>query len=995
MFLSVLFCYFVVVGYGQNNIYSVQRLTESDGLSSNVTRNIIQDSFGLIWIATDNGVNIYNGYSIEKLSLTKNKIEYSNVSDIICDNDNGVWVSANNLLGKYNYDKCNFDNFQLKKNIKITNLYCDRNNNIWVGTNKGLYFFNSKKLQFQNISYQNNNEKEISDSYILKTYIDKKNNIWISTILGCYRGRVLNSHINGLDLVDSISKKRKVIVKDILERVNGDLIFSSTEGLFLFKSKNDSDKNYFERIDVSANSYFKGTSHILQDSNGVIWVGVNNSLRCYRLNDSVSFDLNRFNSAAKFSDEMIYPRLIDNNDNIWVSSNSGVYKLEENDYEIKLFQSYNKNRIQRKLENFIWSVHKEGNVIWTGSEGGLSKILLKDNEDYSYENIVFKDQYETSVRSFTNIDENEMFIVYKSGVYRFNKKSLKRSSVQLPVKNDNYFQRITKQNDSIVWIGTSKSIIRYNYISNKSNTYFLPSNVRKVNIFFFTKDNDVLCGTSKALLMYDSRNDCFKLIDKDIDLQGVLSLTQTDEGTIWAGTFQKGLFKIYKKNNRYEAIRFKPRMGRVPKTVYSLLIDKFNKLWASTNQGVCEIDYKTGKVRKFNAEDGCQSNDFNQEAFHIDDFGLILFGGINGLNSFRKIQSRNTNFKNKVQITGVVIQGQKQPVKRNMVVDWNKRPIIFEFSNLDFNLSNKRTKYKVKLDDFDQSWIDVDVYNKVIYHAVPPGKYKFMVKAMDYDFNESETFLNLEVKGPIWKKTWFYWLVLIFSITILYLIYRFRLKQIRLQVDRDSYKLLNKEKEAMLKEIHHRVKNNLQVVNSLLSIQSRNINDEEVKLVFQKARDRIVSMSMLHEKMYKSDDLKNINVEDHFTQLIENLIVSYNVKKKIAINITIESGLVLTADTLMPLGLIINEILSNAFKHGFKGRDEGGIIMHLKKITDSDKFTLIIGDNGVGISQEDYDKPTDTTGKKLTKIFVRQLKGSLRLLDLPGTIFEITFVDIG
>jgi len=199
----------------------------------------------------------------------------------------------------------------------------------------------------------------------------------------------------------------------------------------------------------------------------------------------------------------------------------------------------------------------------------------------------------------------------------------------------------------------------------------------------------------------------------------------------------------------------------------------------------------------------------------------------------------------------------------------------------------------------------------------------------------------------------------------------------------------NDEKTAMLKEIHHRVKNNLQVVNSLLRLQSREFEDEHAVAMFKEAQDRVLSMALLHEKMYKSDDLKHIDVQEHISLLAEDLIKSYAVGKEISLNTNI-NDIDFGIQTLVPLGLIINEIITNALKHAFNDKNEGNItikIIHLK----NEKYEMIIGDDGMGLKEK---KESKGIGKKLIQIFTKQLNGKLEQLEQPGTVFKLFFEKI-
>ena len=198
----------------------------------------------------------------------------------------------------------------------------------------------------------------------------------------------------------------------------------------------------------------------------------------------------------------------------------------------------------------------------------------------------------------------------------------------------------------------------------------------------------------------------------------------------------------------------------------------------------------------------------------------------------------------------------------------------------------------------------------------------------------------------------------------------------------------NEVKSNIIKEIHHRVKNNLQVVNSLLRRQAKDIEDEKVVELFKTAQSRVVSMAILHEKMYNTDQLNQVDAKEHIEQLVDDIVKAYK------INIDIDTiydmaPLPLKMQTLVPLGLIINELITNSLKYAFSGTDKGAIYVSLKK--EDDKTELIIGDDGVGI-EEHENLASDRMGTRIVQTFVRQLEGTIELLDRPGTFFKLTFV---
>lgn len=198
------------------------------------------------------------------------------------------------------------------------------------------------------------------------------------------------------------------------------------------------------------------------------------------------------------------------------------------------------------------------------------------------------------------------------------------------------------------------------------------------------------------------------------------------------------------------------------------------------------------------------------------------------------------------------------------------------------------------------------------------------------------------------------------------------------------------EKEVLLKEIHHRVKNNLQVISSLLNLQLGYIEDKHGIEIFKESQNRVKSMALIHEKLYESKDLSRIDFAEYIRSLTASLFRSYGVSPG-AITLKINGDDVLLGiDTAIPCALIINELISNSLKHAFPARKEGKIRITLRSDND-DKFTLIISDNGVGFSKDLDFRNTETLGLQLVMTLVQQLKGTIELDRSSGTEFKITF----
>ncbi len=203
----------------------------------------------------------------------------------------------------------------------------------------------------------------------------------------------------------------------------------------------------------------------------------------------------------------------------------------------------------------------------------------------------------------------------------------------------------------------------------------------------------------------------------------------------------------------------------------------------------------------------------------------------------------------------------------------------------------------------------------------------------------------------------------------------------------------SQKKELLLKEIHHRVKNNLQVIASLLNLQSRNFQDKDIRQAFAESQNRVRSMAIAHEKLYMSKDLENINARDYINNLASYLLHSYRIGTgKVGLEIDVDD-IHLNIDKTIPLGLIINELITNSLKYAFIPGDEGAVSLSFKN--DGNLLVLTISDNGKGIPENIDIFNTDSLGMQLVITLIEQLKGKLELDRNTGSRFTITFSQDG
>jgi two-component sensor histidine kinase len=210
------------------------------------------------------------------------------------------------------------------------------------------------------------------------------------------------------------------------------------------------------------------------------------------------------------------------------------------------------------------------------------------------------------------------------------------------------------------------------------------------------------------------------------------------------------------------------------------------------------------------------------------------------------------------------------------------------------------------------------------------------------------------------------------------------------KADEEKIKASLKEKEVLLKEIHHRVKNNLQIVSSLLDLQSMNVKDKDYVDMLKDSQNRIRTMALIHEKLYQSEDLAMINLSEYIKNLTLYLHRSYAANSSgVEVNIDVDD-VFLNIDAAIPIGLIINELVSNSYKHAFPNGKKGEIFVKFHK-NGNGEYLLEVGDNGVGIPDSFSLENATSLGLQLVNILAKENGRSIDVDRNNGTKFSIAF----
>ncbi len=1019
---SVLILLFPCVLFSQNST-DFSQISINEGLSQSTVRAILQDSEGYMWFGTQDGLNKYDGY---KFTIYKNDLNNNNslsnndITSLVEDKDGHIWIGTNGGgLNKFNKKTEKFTHYNASNvgannvtNDFIYSLFIDSNGLLWIGTVRG--GLNTMNIQSGIIKDVNTIYYQLKNTEVLAINEDKNANIWIGTNRGLYKiakitNEVIEYKLNDNSSSTSNNKDAHTIFKDR----SGDLwIGSYGGGLSKYDYENDiliqHQKSTLTKKFQQDLEFITG---IAEDENGNLWFSTwGNGIKKFdkNTNEFISYT-NDPDNPGTLSYNTIWTIYIDKSNLLWIGTfGTGLNKLVLNKNKFKVYKREvnNPNSINN---NSIRGIYEDQDgVLWVGGYGGLNKLNRKTNKIKHFvgnENIHVGSTY-----SILKDNENSNVLWIGSeggGLYKFNKKTEIFTSVYSSEVDVTHVFSIQDDKEGNLWLGAQSGFYQFNKTTQKYTEVFRDASARGillngyVTVVYIDSKGAIWVGTNgKGLIKYNKIKSNFKtyLYNSEnpysISNNAIKSIYEDSNGVFWIGTDGGGINKFNTKSEKF--ISFTENEGLPNNVIYGILEDDNHNLWLSTNKGISKFDTSNILFKNFTVEDGLQSNEFNTNSYFKSNSGELFFGGVAGLNSFFPSQIKINKQIPPIVITSFKIYGEE--VNYQEVLSKNKEVklthddnyISFEFASLDYN-SSDQNQYAFKLEGFDSDWIYSGVRRFTSYTNLKAGNYVFHAKGTNNDgvWNDIGATIPIYIPLPFWKKTWFVFLCGISLIALIYGAFKVRLNQVKLKTKNKLFKKQNEEKIALLKEVHHRVKNNLQMVNSLLKFQLREIEDKNIIYMFKDAQNRVLSMSLLHEKMYNSKDLQHVDVKEHLTLLINDLIKSYAIGKNIKLDIAIDE-VDIGMRTLIPLGLIINEMITNSLKYAFKGRDKGGITVHLIQLN-AKLHELIIGDDGKGYVPE---KQNEGLGTKLIQIFTKQLNGTMIKLNQSGTFYKLVFEKI-
>jgi len=819
LFKGIFFFYLVANTSAQ--VLNVDYYTIESGLSQTSALCLIQDSKGLIWIGTQDGLNRFDGYNFkiyknnpaDSLSLSNNFI-----NSLYEDSDGYIWIATNYGLNRYNPVTEDFKVFlsepanlnSLKEN-QVYDIYQDKLGYIWVKTENYLSRLNLKNNTFRHYEHYNDVFSFLPTNPKFPIFEDHKGQLWVGTKDGLnYFDRkleIFKRYKSDPNDKQSLSNDR---VKVIFEDSKNNLWIGTENGLNKFDWNTEKFNRYGAQNSLSNNNI----NDIFEDNNGRLWIATDDGLNVYnkKTNDFIIYDRFAFNSdlilATSFSSI-----LQDKTGILWFGTLQGILKVKE---QGNMFKLYSKRANGEPLfsNNYIASLYEKDGTVWVGTWGTGLFLFNRDNfgvKRYSTENSNLVNDY---IHAIFEDSKGRMWIGTQNGLCQFDLKANKIEHIHSlgkpPVFKNNRVYDIIEDREGYIWVATKFGLHKIDqdtiisFIHNPSDSLSLSANL--VYDLIEGNNGDIWIATERGLNRYNRKSNTIKNSFKAknckecLDRNEILYIYEdTSLNSIWLGTVA-GLYRYGLDDNLIKA--YTEADGLPNNLIYSIIPDKYGNLWLSTNKGLSRFNPKNEDFVNFSVADGLQDNEFNHGASYKSKSGELFFGGISGFNAFYPDSISIQHKAPDVVITSIEIitkngiQKLQLSNDNHIEIPYSNNLITIEFAVMDYANPHKNI-FQYMLEGSEDEWINIGNRRFATFTNLPSGKYTFHVRGANsgHIWSEEGAALNITVVTPIWKSKLAYILYILLSATLIIWFFQYRTRSLR----KANQEL--KEKEEIAKQV--------------------------------------------------------------------------------------------------------------------------------------------------------------------------------------------------
>ncbi|TVQ64682.1 MAG: hypothetical protein EA360_11795 [Balneolaceae bacterium] len=988
----LMFLLFSEYSYGQAYNFIIYSVNE--GLPHGQVTDLTQTPDGFLWVATaGGGLSRFDGHTFQTFTI-EDGLRDDFVMNVFIDSQNRIWVSTY-YGGVALLEGDRFINpfeDEMIDNSYVTMITEAPGGDLWFGTfENGILIYDGDSFR------QLSTEDGLIDDAIWHASWEEDGLIYISTHAGLsiYDGTTFKNFSEE----DGFSGDK---VFKMVTDSDGLRWFATSRGVTTY------DGDTFTPVTEIDGHQLRYIFDIHYSSEGELWIGTEAD-GLFRKTDKT---FEQITKREGLSSNYIHRIFEDRDQNIWIATDENGFALFGGE-DFRLF-----NTMYGLPSNEILSLSKASDgTIWVGTLNGLSSFDGRRFQNYP---MFDPDPLRNYVWDIHELEDGTLLIVdYNYSLKVFDGATYRPFPPAEPL-SDWYIYDIFFDSRGRLWIGGDSGLALYD---NGDLTLFSADDgLTGTMIFHIYEDHlgQLWFGTDSGVSRYDGHQFQSILPWQGLSHYNVNYITQDWNHNYWLGTSGGITFLPFGEFlNPDSMINFGRQEGMRLLETNFLWVDVVNEiLWQGTNGGLQSINLNTFYSEGTSAIQhhrlsryGIGIETTHKTAIDVD--GTLWFGSGAGIVILNPENIMMQNSLPQTYLTGILLNGsvpdwsefRREDIFRygrrifpDIRVPSGRNSFVFEFTAPEF-LNPGNISYRYMMEGLDPDWNNPITGRQSVYASVPPGEYRFYVQAR-YGLGEwgpAATY-SLSISRPFWQRSAFLFLMGLLLAAGVYGFITYRishLEKVNLAnlVDEKTADLRKsvQEQEILVKEVHHRVKNNLAMICGLLELQAATLTDEQAKNVLRDSILRIYSMSLVHEKLYSNENLTEINISNYIPELLETISHSMNLKKTgIVVHHDIDD-LTLSLDTGISCGLLINELVTNSVKHAFNGHQNSPEIFVAFKESGSGKY-VEVRDNGKGIDLDAAETKQSSLGLTLIKSLARQLNGELDIeTNSRGSRFTIHF----